>query len=669
MEPPEMVPAEETVEALIEGLVSPFLPRRGISWDNPSTEQQEAVAKQMYAVNLLYNYYHRKLFPKLEFLDFNSFCKVACISKPSLLKYMNAMCKSDMSSGDLDEPLSITERMIMDACNVSSALDASKDFPDMKGWPISKVAVFLVDPSKEHCLLKSSSSTVTVKSLIEKNLEMPLENVVGVPEMSNALGSNTNASGLLEDKFNGLEDRLQEVAFSTVKEEMGINNSNLSILGSYLSYSLSRMKSCTRLYIMSYAEPIVNQIPIKGLMQSLQGPLVKIKSAPEVTEVVGYYNLFPYIGILSDWMSGKTSHNALQHIPRQKTDLVNKGSEGVLVIDIHEVSDDSGWNQGNMNNCSKASTNTEIIGSCKNYPSLGDSSVRSQNTAFTSVTEKPVLSTVKEEATVDDFPALTKQNWDTLMCKKRKLNNSLAGSSGTAHQYNADDSVNENLKKLDGDWETNLENAISHNSVKEAKNDLNQAGGTMNNMIVALNADNHDALALSKKVDRMSVLQMLKKKREELCHQQRLLEDNIAHCEMSIQTVLSGKDSSESKVEFMLKTCELICPNEMKNDANFSTEAQCQSQTVGRKKLCEAVLRLQSPCQELDEIFCTNNWILPKYCVLPSSDGKFQALVTVRGMDFECESHSDWKTSPKKARESAATNMLNKLRSMAAQAN
>ncbi|XP_028547931.1 uncharacterized protein LOC110113969 isoform X2 [Dendrobium catenatum] len=652
MEPPEMVPAEETVEALIEGLVSPFLPRRGISWDNPSTEQQEAVAKQMYAVNLLYNYYHRKLFPKLEFLDFNSFCKIACISKPSLLKYMNAMCKSDMSSGDLDEPLSITERMIMDACNVSSALDASKDFPDMKGWPISKVAVFLVDPSKEHCLLRSSSSTVTVKLLIEKNLEMPLENVVGVPEMGNALGSNTNASGLLKDKFNGLEDRLQEVAFSTVKEEMGIDNSNLSILGSYLSYSLSRMKSCARLYIMSYAEPIVNQIPIKGLMQSLQGPLVKINSAPEVTEVVG-----------------KTSHSALQHIPRQKTDLVNKGSEGVLVIDIHEVSDDSGWSQGNMNNCSKASTNTEIIGSFKNYPSLGESSVRSQNAAFTFVTEKPVLSTVKEEATVDDFPALTKQNWDTLMSKKRKLNNSLAGSSGTAHQYNADDSFNENLKKLDGDWETNLENAISHNSVKEAKNDLNQAGGTMNNMIVALNSDNHDALALSKKVDRMSVLQMLKKKREELCHQQRLLEDNIAHCEMSIQTVLSGKDSSESKVEFMLKTCELICPNEMKNDANFSTEAQCQSQTVGRKKLCEAVLRLQSPCQELDEIFCTNNWILPKYCVLPSSDGKFQALVTVRGMDFECESHSDWKTSPKKARESAATNMLNKLRSMAAQAN
>lgn len=46
-----MVPAEETVEALIEGLVSPFLPRRGISRDNPSTEQQEAVAKHVCTVN------------------------------------------------------------------------------------------------------------------------------------------------------------------------------------------------------------------------------------------------------------------------------------------------------------------------------------------------------------------------------------------------------------------------------------------------------------------------------------------------------------------------------------------------------------------------------------------------------------------------------------------
>lgn len=185
-----------------------------------SYDSSDTVHLQMYVVVLLYNYYHRKLFQKLEFLNFNSFCQLACISKPPLLNYMNAMYKSDMSSVDLDEPLSFTERMIMDSCNVSLALDASKSAPNMEGWPISKVAVFLVDPSEEHCLLRSNGSTkVIIKSLVEKNLEMPLENV---EDMKNELQSKSNVSGSLGGKFNDLEGFLQEVAFSTVKEEMGI---------------------------------------------------------------------------------------------------------------------------------------------------------------------------------------------------------------------------------------------------------------------------------------------------------------------------------------------------------------------------------------------------------------------------------------------------------------
>lgn len=71
--------------------------------------------------------------------------------------------------------------------------------------------------------------------------------------------------------------------------------------------------------------------------------------------------------------------------------------------------------------------------------------------------------------------------------------------------------------------------------------------------------------------------------------------------------------------------------------------------------------------EELDEIFCTNNWMLPKYFVHPSTDGKFQALVSTLGMEFECDCNGDWKSSPLEARESAATHMLSKLRSMASE--
>ncbi|KAK8970352.1 hypothetical protein KSP40_PGU010946 [Platanthera guangdongensis] len=444
MHHPEIVPVEETVEALIDSLVTPFLRHGG----SPTLEQQESVAKQMYTVVVLYNYYHRRMFPKLEFLDFMSFCKVACISKSLLLKYMNAMYKSDMSS-DLDEPLSITERMIMDACNVSLALDASKKAPDMNGWPISKVAVFLIDPSKEYCLLRSSGKTQAIMSIVEKDLETPL-----VLDTKNILQTKTNANGSSHDKINCIEDILQEAAFSVVEKEMGISRSKLRILGSHLSYSLSHLKSSSRLYIMSYTEPIGNQILVKTVMQSLQGPIVKINGAPEITPVIQYYSLLPYSNILSDCLSR-----------------------------------------------------------------------------------------------------------------------------------------------------------------------------TINFLLWSLQRNSHDPIDLSNKFDMMSVLQMLKNKRDELCQQQRLLEDDISHCEMSILTLLIGNETSASKVDSLLEICESLLSNEMKKDTNLSAEAQCQKKAVGRKKLCEAILCLQSPCQELDDIFCRNNWILPKYCVIPSSDGKVDHFI------------------------------------------
>ncbi|KAK8938859.1 hypothetical protein KSP39_PZI011267 [Platanthera zijinensis] len=656
MHPPEIVPAEETVEALIDSLVTPFLHRHGGS---PTLEQQESVAKQMYTVVVLYNYYHRRMFTKLEFLDFKSFCKVACISKSLLLKYMNAMYKSDMSS-DLDEPLSITERMIMDACNVSLALDASKKAPDMNGWPISKVAVFLIDPSKEYCLLRSTGKTQAIMSIVEKDLETPL-----VLEIKNILQSKTNANGSSHDKINCIEDILQEVAFSVVEKEMGISRSKLSILGSHLSYSLSHLKSSSRLYIMSYTEPIGNQILVKTVMQSLQGPIVKINGAPEITPVIQYYSLLPYINILSDCLS-RTFHSASHPNSRMTADVdkkrsrmtadVDKKRSERIPIENNKISDDSGQKHGKMsNNCSSKS-------SIKNGV-ISKNGEKSQNAAINSLT-KEVLPTVKGGAKEHDSPAL-KQNMNMVINKKRKVNDVLIGSSEAAHQKVNDLSTEHNLKMLVGERETNSGNAISHNSVDDVENRLNQVGEGVKDMMVKRNSN--DPIDLSNNFDMMSVLQMLKNKRDELCQQQRLLEDDISHCEMSILTLLIGNETSASKVESLLETCESLLSNEMKKDTNLSAEAQCQKKAVGRKKLCEAILCLQSPCQELDDIFCRNNWILPKYCVIPSSDGKFQALVTVRGMDFDCDTNGDWKSSPREARESAAAHMLGKLRSMAAQ--
>lgn len=184
----------------------------------------------------------------------------------------------------------------------------------------------------------------------------------------------------------------------------------------------------------------------------------------------------------------KTSRSASQQGFSRKTDAVKKGSEGIAVIDIHEVSSDSCSSHGiTSNNCgSKAVANNEIINKNENDPSLEDLSVSYQNVAVSSSTKKAVLSTVEEDANEVDFLALTEQNMDSMISKKRKVKNVVAGSSAAADHYNADESSTEMLKTLDRDRETNLENAISHNSVNKEKDGLNQVGGTMNHMVIAV---------------------------------------------------------------------------------------------------------------------------------------------------------------------------------------
>lgn len=171
--------------------------------------------RQMQAVVLLYNYYHRRQFPQLEFLGFESFCKSASIAKPALLNYMKFMHNCNGGLADLEKQLSITEKMVMDGCSISAALDASKSAPDMEKWPISKVAVFLINPTKETCLLQFSSVTKGVWSLVEKELGSPGEVVVGGKQLKkHTSAEKKTANGSLDKPC---EDELQRLAFSEVE--------------------------------------------------------------------------------------------------------------------------------------------------------------------------------------------------------------------------------------------------------------------------------------------------------------------------------------------------------------------------------------------------------------------------------------------------------------------
>ncbi|KAI9079351.1 hypothetical protein K1719_038650 [Acacia pycnantha] len=250
-------PTDDAIQAFLEYLAYPMLPAKSSVRDNPTSSQQQSVANQVHSVVLLYNYYYRRQHPELPFFPFDEFCKLAVVLKPTLLAYMNFMQQcSEIELNDVEKQLSVVEKTIMDACDICMCLDASKNVPNIEGWPIAKVTVLLID------------------------------------------------SGLLQ------------VGYSAVKEAVGIDQTDVMLLESHTLYSHSKEKTTSIFFIMQCSHLIdqeVIQLPIKDVIDSLQGPLIK-KSASSwtVTPAVEHFHLLPYSKIISEWFSRGTFSNSLQ---------------------------------------------------------------------------------------------------------------------------------------------------------------------------------------------------------------------------------------------------------------------------------------------------------------------------------------------------------------------
>ncbi|XP_019165596.1 PREDICTED: uncharacterized protein LOC109161585 [Ipomoea nil] len=305
---------EDAVLALLDHFVEPFLPRyRTIQAPTPS--QHQIIAKRMHTVVLLYNYYHRKRHHELEFLDFISFSKLAVVLKPTLVAYMKLMRQADyFKMDDFENELSQTEKAIVNACSVSSDLDASKTVPVVDGWPVSKVAIFLVNLRKENFMLIDSSITHGVWSVIEKDVEVSSVDADNPLESKCKSKQKGAAETFLEDLENNSNDaRLLDLALLAVKDATGINKSDLVVLESHIVYSLNKPKAAACLYVMQCTQSINDdiQVPIKDLVESLQGPIVKRSSCGwMVTPLVMYFHMFPYLEALLDWISREVPSHA-----------------------------------------------------------------------------------------------------------------------------------------------------------------------------------------------------------------------------------------------------------------------------------------------------------------------------------------------------------------------
>lgn len=127
-----------------------------------------------------------------------------------------------MVSQNLDNQFSITEKMIMDACDISKNLDASTEVPNIEGWPISKVSVLLVDSKKENCYLLFSSITQGVWSVIQKDVDVSKQSFQGTAEAKYAdkkqrvIGKPLNVESKID------EVGFQQLAYLAVKEATGM---------------------------------------------------------------------------------------------------------------------------------------------------------------------------------------------------------------------------------------------------------------------------------------------------------------------------------------------------------------------------------------------------------------------------------------------------------------
>ncbi|CAK8575829.1 unnamed protein product [Lathyrus sativus] len=308
----DVCPTEDAIEVFLQHLVDPLLPENSSVKDNPTPSQQESIAKQVRSAVLLYNYYHRKQHPELEYLPFNEFCKLIVVLRPPLLAYMQFMQNfNEVELIDVEKQLSLTEKVIMDACDVSKCLDASKNAPNKEGWPISEVSILLIDGKKENCFLLFGSITKGVWSVVEKSIDASSQSSEVTPEMNNTYKRKRIVKKSKKEDLKVDEDGLLQIGYSAVKEATGINRTDIMLLESYTIYSLSKEKAASRFFIMQCSQSInqdIIKVPLKDVIESLQGPLVKkCSSSWTITPAVAYFHVLPYSDIITQCISRKES--------------------------------------------------------------------------------------------------------------------------------------------------------------------------------------------------------------------------------------------------------------------------------------------------------------------------------------------------------------------------
>ncbi|KAI3988124.1 hypothetical protein MKX01_011913 [Papaver californicum] len=663
------------VQALLDYLVGPALPALHVKSssskvldDSASLLLENSIAIQMHAVVLLYNYYQRKQFPHLEFLDFESFCKVAVKATPDLLGHMKFMQRCKSLSNEPEDLLSPMKKAIQDACKISLSLDASKDAPCTEGWPVSKVAIFLIDCMR-NCFLVHGSATQGVWSLIEETNDYFSNKLEDKSEKQKGNRKKKIRKWPLGGDINADEVSYRRIAFSIVKEATGIGRADLRVLERHVVPSLSEEKSTACFYLMKCIKPFhkdLTQVPIEDAINCLRGPLVKMEyGSCSVCEVVNYFHLLPYGAVLSDWL------------PRAGLEEAN--------IDYFLETDDS--DHDIVESCETPaipSTSNIIVNKKRKSPAekvnknLTPERLNKNSTTErvnkNSTTER-VNSTTTERVNTDTSVATT--NKDPIIHINKKMKSSTdSNSRSTRKRVGIYEAPLVQVDRVDFGKEAAICGRTTSAEVPCKNNNSNMGNSCEDENpreqayeFITQNLKKKPSILPPKMREMLQVtLRMLHTRCNELSGLQRDLQDHIAICERYLQTMPNEDGDLAEKTEGILNACTIAITraslqNSVESNLHFGTINLPQD--MKSKKLSEAVLNLPNACKDLDTICRQNNWTLPTYNLLLSNGGEgFRARVVVQGLDFECSEGGHVKPDPREARESAAAHVLTKMRTM-----
>ncbi|XP_078170480.1 uncharacterized protein LOC144564756 isoform X2 [Carex rostrata] len=516
---------EDAIDALIADLVQSLLPTK--MDHKPSISQQEAVAKRMHAIVLLYNYYHRKQHPQLKFLSLETLCEMAVNENPPLLAYLEKTIS-------LSKSLSLVEKSIMRACNISKAL-FDHDTRIMETWPIEKVAVFIADAKREKCFLERDSLVEGFFSLLEIEVE-------GQKPM----------------------DLLENSTISKVESRTGINRANLCTWYSRQTYSLSKEKSRAMVFLMECLKPPSAkefvEIPIKDVLNNLKCAIIPSGSIHEQMPV-RFFLLLPYADIISDCLSKPTSQ--LEKELEKSEGKPTKSNKSPMKINnqhVHmkkELSNGPLREKGNNRNGNPDNNrehNPSVTVPCNNSSAKHMTSFAGplNNCSLKNATS---ISELSGNGTV----------------KPVKLG---AGVGNNSRENGTANEITKDVKQENG------------NTNKELR-ELNSKPCTPTKRSIIETYVKQEIVPFAMKYA-PSCVGCLMKIRDDLCEIQLKLEDKIAQCEMDIQTI-RDEEQMKSEAEKIVERWEneissgqldasVGCPNPNKKK-KFKFRSSCQDYT------------------------------------------------------------------------------------------